>query len=66
LGLVFAEKFKNMVIRLLSLLEKSRGTAREVFPTPESPVIKMGFFAYRSIYSMYLYLSVSIVGTIIS
>ena len=45
LDLVLAEKFKKMVTTLFYLLENKKGTAKEVFPTPEFPVIRIGFLA---------------------
>jgi len=42
-GLVFAEKFKNMVTTLFYRLETKKGTTKEVFPTPDYPVIRIGF-----------------------
>ena len=61
--LVLAEKFKKIVTTLLYLLENKKGTAKEVLPTPELPVIKIGFLASKRISNMYLYLRVSMVGT---
>jgi hypothetical protein len=63
LGLVFAEKFKNIVTTLFYLLENKKGTANEVLPTPEFPVMSIGFRASSKISKIYLYLSVSMVGT---
>jgi len=61
--LVFAEKFKNIVTTLFYLFENKKGTAKEVFPTPELPVIKIGFLASSKISRRYLHFNVSIVGT---
>jgi len=61
-----AEKLRKIVMTLLYLLANKKGTASDVLPTPESPVIKMGFLFYNSISSIYLYLRVSMVGTMIS
>jgi hypothetical protein len=41
--LVLAEKFKKIVTTLLYLLELRKGATSEVFPTPDSPVTKIGF-----------------------
>jgi hypothetical protein len=38
-----AEKLRKMVMTLFSLFEKRKGAASEVLPTPESPVIRIGF-----------------------
>lgn len=65
-GFVFAEKFKNIVTILLSLLDERKGEAREVFPTPESPVNRIGFLISSINSRICLYFRVSIVGTIIS
>jgi hypothetical protein len=65
-GLVLAEKFKKIVMTLCYLLEKRKGTAKEVFPTPESPVISMGFLVSSRISKICLYFKVSMVGTIMS
>ena len=65
-GRVFAEKLRKIVLTLFSLFENKNGTINEVFPTPESPVNKIGFLTSRSKSNIYLYFNVSIVGTIIS
>lgn len=65
-GFVFAEKLRRMVETLWSRFEARKGAAREVFPTPESPVTRMGFLIYKSSSKICLYLSVSMVGTMIS
>lgn len=44
LGFVLAEKFKKIVTMLCYLLANKKGTIKDVFPTPESPVIRIGFF----------------------
>lgn len=65
-GFVFAEKLRKIVITELSLLLNRKGTTREVFPTPESPVKRIGFLFYRSSSKTYLNFRVSIVGTMMS
>ncbi len=66
LGLVLAEKLRKIVITLFSRLLNRKGTASEVLPTPESPVMSMGFLFSSISSKMNLYLRVSMVGTMIS
>ena len=47
LDFVLAEKLRKMVTTLFYLFEKRKGTMREVLPTPESPVTKIGFLTSR-------------------
>ena len=51
---------------LFSRFENRKGTASEVLPTPESPVISIGFLFSSKSSKIYLYFNVSIVGTIMS
>lgn len=65
-GFVFAEKFRKIVTILCSLFDERKGEAKDVLPTPESPVSSIGFLISSINSSMCLYFSVSIVGTIMS
>lgn len=65
-GFVFAEKFKKIVTMLFYRLDERKGEAREVLPTPESPVRRMGFLISSINSKMCLYFRVSMVGTMMS
>lgn len=64
--MVLAEKLRKIVMTELYLFPNKKGTTSEVFPTPESPVNKIGFLFSSSRSNICLNLRVSIVGTIIS
>lgn len=63
-GFVFAEKFKKIVFTPYYFKWNKCGTIKDVFPTPESPVINKGLFIFNRICIICLHFSVSIVGTI--
>ena len=55
LGLVFAEKLRKIVFTPYYLRWNKCGTIKDVFPTPESPVINKGLFIFNKICIMCLH-----------
>lgn len=62
-GFVFAEKFKNIVVKWCYFCLNKYGTVSDVLPTPDSPVNSTGFYYASNILNIYEYFSVFIVGT---
>jgi hypothetical protein len=62
-GFVLAEKFKKIVEILFYFCLNKYGTVRDVFPTPDYPVKRTGFYYANNILNIYEYFNVLIVGT---